>query len=138
MPIPDDVDDVDEDEPGAAEESGIDEAPSAADAAGLARARQRKLSYAKQREAFWRSVLADPVGREEIWNILGFEAHGFEVKLACGPNGFPQSEATWMALGEQLLGQRIYQTLQTIDFEGAFLMLSEHDSRFKKPAKAKR
>lgn len=133
MPVPDDGDD---DDPAA--QSGADEAPSAADEAGLAQARQRKLSYAKQREAFWRGVLADPVGRAEIWAILGFEAHGFEVKLACGPNGFPQPEATWMALGEQMLGQRIYQTLQTIDFEGAFLMLSEHDSRFKKPAKAKR
>jgi len=51
---------------------------------------------------------------------------------------FPQGEATWLALGEQMLGQRIYQTLQLLDFEGAFLMLSEHDPRFKQPVKAKR
>lgn len=135
MPEPDD------DEPEDGDESQLDPAdapPSAADESALAAQRSRNRSYARQREAFWRGVLADPVGRREIWNILGFEAHGFEVKLACGPNGFPQSEATWMALGEQLLGQRIYQTLQTLDFEGAFLMLSEHDPRFKKPAKAKR
>lgn len=115
-----------------------DVAPNAADEKVLAEQRVRKASYAKQREAFWCNVLADPVGRQEIWAILGFEAHAFEVKLACGPNGFPQPEATWMALGEQMLGQRIYQTLQTVDFEGAFLMLAEHDPRFKKPAKARR
>lgn len=132
MPEPDD------DEPEHEPVDGDELPPNAADESALAEQRQRKASYAKQREAFWRGVLADPVGRAEIFNILGVEAHAFEVKLACGPNGFPQTEATWLALGEQMLGQRIYQTLQTLDFEGAFLMLSEHDPRFKKPAKGKR
>lgn len=133
-----------DDEDDAADASGepqldpADRPPSAADESALAAQRSRNRSYAKQRKAFWRGVLADPVGRRELWNILGVEAHAFEVKLACGPNGFPQGEATWLALGEQMLGQRIYQTLQLIDFEGAFLMLSEHDPRFKQPVKAKR
>lgn len=135
MPAPDD----DEPEDGAEPQlDPADRPPSAADASALAAQAARNRSYAKQREIFWRSVLADPVGRRELWNILGVEAHAFEVKLACGPNGFPQGEATWLALGEQMLGQRIYQTLQLVDFEGAFLMLAEHDPRFKKPAKPKR
>lgn len=135
MPAPDDEDDEGSD---GAPQSDADAMPSAADEAGLARARQRNESYAKQRENFWRGVLADPVGRRELWAILGIEAHAFEVKLACGPNGFPQTEATWLALGEQMLGQRMFQTLQLVDFEGSYLMLAEHDPRFKKPPKPKR
>lgn len=137
MPAPDD--DGPDDAPQPDIDVGAGEVPpSAADEAGLAEQRARNRSYAKQREEFWRGVLADPVGRREVWAILGVEAHAFETKFGCGPTGFPQAEATWVAHGEQMLGQRLYQTLQTIDFDGAFLMLSEHDSRFKKPAKAKR
>lgn len=106
---------------------------SVAEPAALAAKQAQLRGYAKERERFWRSVLADPVGRRELWNIIGIEAHAFETKFACGPGGFPQPDATWAAHGEQMLGQRLYQTLQTLDFEGAFLMLSEHDSRFAKP-----
>lgn len=106
---------------------------SAAEPAALAAKQATLRGYAKERERFWRTVLADPVGRRELWNIIGVEAHAFETRFACGPNGFPQPDATWAAHGEQMLGQRLYQTLQTIDFEGAFLMLAEHDSRFAKP-----
>ncbi len=111
-----------------------------ADEKSLADQAARKRSYSKQREAFWRGVLADPVGRQELWAWIGSGegAHAFETKFACGPNGFPQTEATFAALGEQMLGQRLFQTLQQIDFEGTFLMLSEHDPRFKKPAKGKK
>lgn len=136
MPAPDDISDeaeADIDPPAAGSEQ-----PNAADESALAEQRVRKASYAKQRETFWRNLLADPVGRAEIWNFIGVEAHAFETKFACGPNGFPQGEATWFAHGEQMLGQRLYQTLLTLDFEGTFLMLSEHDPRFKKPAKGKR
>lgn len=118
--------------------AAIDAIPSAADPVLTAKQQRSKRDYAHLREAFWKAVLADPVGRQEIWAILGFEAHAFEVKLACGPNGAPQPEATWLALGEQMLGQRIFQTLQIVDFEGAYLMLSEHDGRFKKPAKGRK
>lgn len=135
MPSPDDHEPEDGAEP---QPDAADASPSAADETALAAQRSRNRSYAKQREAFWRALLADPVGRAEIWNIIGVEAHAFETRFGCGPNGFPQTEATWAAYGEQMLGQRLYQTLQTLDFEGAFLMLSEHDPRFKKPAKGKR
>ena len=118
----------------AAGDSAADLVPSAADEQQQAEQVARKRSYAKQREEFWKRVLADPVGRSELWAIIGIEAHAFETKFACGPNGFPQPEATWVAHGEQKLGERLFQTLQQIDFENSWLMLSEHDGRFKKPA----
>ncbi len=117
---------------------GVDDtdgAPSAVDENQHSEQRVARRSYVAKREAFWRAVLADPVGRAELWAIVGVEAHAFETKFACGPNGFPQVEATFAAHGEQMLGQRLFQTLQQIDFEGAWLMLCEHDGRFKKPAK---
>lgn len=132
MSEPDDITGV---EPDVAAEDG---APDAADPKLLAAQSDRKRSYVKQREQFWQRVLADPIGRQELWAIIGVEAHAFETKFACGPNGFPQTEATFVAHGEQMLGQRLFQTLQQIDFEGAWLMLCEHDGRFKKPAKGKR
>lgn len=121
-----------------ADNAAIDPVPSAVDEKQQALQRVERRSYLVKREAFWKAVLADPVGRAELWAIIGVEAHAFETKFACGPNGFPQSEATWAAHGEQQLGQRVFQTLQQIDFEGAWAMLCEHDGRFKKPAKGKR
>lgn len=121
-----------------AELSAEDQQPSAADPELTAKQQREQRSYGAKREAFWRAVLADPVGRQELWAIIGIEAHAFETKFGCGPNGFPQTEATWAAYGEQMLGQRLFQTLQQIDFEGAFAMLCENDGRFKKPAKGKR
>lgn len=121
-----------DDEPGT-EAEAAGNPPRADDPKALARQTARKQSYDKLRVAFWRRVLADPVGRREMWEIIGVSAHAFETRFACGPNGFPQVEATWSALGEQMLGQRLFQTLQRDDFEGAWLMLAENDSRFTKP-----
>jgi hypothetical protein len=120
------------------ESDAVDQAPSAADPELTAKQLVAKRSYGVKRETFWKNVLADPVGRQELWAIIGVEAHAFELKFGCGPNGSPQPEASWQSLGEQLLGQRVFQTLQQIDFEGCWLMLCEHDGRFKKPAESKR
>lgn len=83
----------------------------------------------RQAQEFWQSVFSDPVGRREIWRILE-SAHTFEERFACGPNGFPQPEATWFHAGEQALGQRLHDSLQIMCFEGVYLMRCEHDSRF--------
>lgn len=122
------------------ESDALDQQPSAADPELTRKQQLVKQSYAVKRLAFWKAVLADPVGRQEIWEWLGKSdgAHAFETKFACGPNGSPQPEATWVAHGEQMLGQRLFQTLQQIDFEGCWLMLCEHDARFTKPAEPTR
>jgi hypothetical protein len=107
--------------------------PAAVDPERPKRVRNKRLREEQEAVAFWRGVFADPVGRREIWRaILGPEAsHAFEQRHACGPNGFPQPEATWAALGEQLLGQRLYLTWLRLAPENVALMLSEHDPRFK-------
>ena len=111
-----------------------------ADDAGDPKQVERKVKRVKldRREAdeFWRGVFVSPVGRREMWGIIGAQAHAFEERFACGPNGFPQSEATWFHAGEQALGQRLYQSWFLIDPEGVMKMLREHDPRFPKPGKA--
>lgn len=92
--------------------------------------KQRRIDFErKQATEFWRGVFENPVGRREMWNILR-AAHAFEVKFACGPNGFPQTEATWFALGEQQVGQRIWESWTILDRDGAFRMRDEFDPHF--------
>ena len=108
-----------------------------------ARAYARKLSKIEQDKAeaklFWKQALAHPIGRREIWRILD-AAHPFETKFACGPNGFPNEQATWFHAGQQEFGLRLYHSLLLLNREGVLLMQDENDSRFAKPAppKAKR
>ena len=86
---------------------------------------------------FWQQVFALPVGRREMWEILK-SAHAFEERFACGPNGFPQPEATWFHAGEQAFGQRLYHSWLALEPQGVTAMLFEHDPRFPKPSPAKR
>lgn len=96
--------------------------------------RQREKANLAEENAqkFWQRVFADPVGRREMWNILQ-EAHTFNERFACGPNGFPQVEATFFHAGEQAFGLRLYQSWMLMDRAGVMLMHDEHDVRFIKP-----
>lgn len=118
-------------------EDQIDEQPSQQQTvdAGSPRAvkkRQTKLQIQeREEERFWKGVFSDPIGRRCMWKLLD-GAHPFEERFACGPNGFPQTEATWFHAGEQSLGLRIYQTwLARFPLE-VMEMHKEHDSRFGK------
>lgn len=84
----------------------------------------------RQADAWWAKLLGDPVGRREMWGIIQTECHAFEERFACGPNGFPQEQATWFEAGRQSVGQRIYQTMFMRDPAGTMLMLAENDARF--------
>lgn len=82
---------------------------------------------------FWsRVVLSDPVGRREVWRLLQ-DAHTFETRFACGPNGFPQGDATWFHAGEQDFGLRLYQKLLALDPVLVMTMHKENDPRFMPP-----
>ena len=93
----------------------------------------------EQARIFWSRVLHDPIGQREIWRIL-VSAHTFEERFACGPNGFPQTEATWFHAGEQAFGQRFYQMLVRQAREAVFAMHDQFDSAFAeaKPPRRKR
>lgn len=122
--LPDDEDDI---APNAAEPEH--ETPSAADPEQAKRIRNRGKREAAEGDAFWRQVLADKVGRREVWRLL-MNAHAFEDRFAVGPNGFPQSEATWFQAGERSVGQRLYLSLLRIDHAAIYTMHTEHDGAF--------
>ncbi len=109
----------------------------AADAAATEKRRERSRITKDAGNKFWQSVLQSAVGRQEVWKLLS-EAHTFETRFACGPNGFPQSEATWHHLGEQDFGMRLYQSLLLIDHDGVCLMHEEYDARWIKPKRARK
>lgn len=132
-------DDPDHDEADEADDAAAHDAPG--DDAGSAAGYTRKLNEIEvarlESEQFWQSVFNHPVGRREMWGILK-AAHAFETSFACGPNGFPQPEATWFHAGEQAIGMRLFLSWQVFNPEGVLAMLKEHDPRFKKPAPPKR
>jgi hypothetical protein len=100
------------------------------------RQRVSKIEQVEQeREAFWRSVMADPIGRRAIWEFLTLDCHFEETRFAVGPNGFPQSESTWFEAGRQEVGQRLAKSLQKRCREGYLAMLDENDPAFAKPRK---
>ena len=111
------------------------------DAASPAEQRKRSLSAKQQARAtddWWREALSTPQGRFVLWGILQ-SCHTFEDRFACGPNGFPQSEATWFQAGEQSIGLRLHRSWMRIDFSAVNQMHVENDSAFAKrppPTKA--
>ena len=69
-----------------------------------------------------------------MWGVL--EAlKAFEVNFACGPNGFPQAEATWFNAGVSNSGQRLFLSWLKIARPGVLAMLDEHHRDFAKPVK---
>lgn len=107
------------------------EAPDAASEQGLRKQRTRSRLRQKESDRFWQSQLATEIGRRELWRVL--EAAGaFNVSFACGPNGFPQPEATWFQFGQTQFGQRLFFSWQRIDPQGVLLMQQENDPRFQR------
>ncbi len=96
------------------------------------RSRDRIKRELQERQSFWRAVLADRVGRREVWRLLE-DHHTFNTQFACGPTGFPQPEATFHAMGQQQLGLMLYNELLFLDHDGVRLMHGECDPRWIKP-----
>jgi len=90
---------------------------------------QRRRQAVEREEArrFWREVFASEIGRREMWGLLQ-AAHTFSPVFACGPNGFPQAEATWYEAGQQGFGQRLWRTWLQFDPEGVVRMMQENAS----------
>ena len=117
------------------DDAGPDEqTPAVETAIDPKRIRKQRLTQQfikRQADEFWREVLGSEVGRREIWRLLT-DAHTFEERFACGPNGFPQPEATWFHAGEQAFGLRFYLTLQQRARDLVMAMHDENDARFPK------
>lgn len=119
--------DQDQPEPLASEQPTVD--------AGSPRAvkkRQTKLQIqAREEERFWHGVFSDEIGRRCMWKLLQ-AGHPFDTRFACGPNGFPQAEATWFHAGEQDFALRMYQAWLAAHPLEVMAMHHEHDPRFSK------
>ena len=98
-------------------------------------ARKRNLKI-QEREAqrFWDLVFSTRPGRREMWKLLR-DCAAFEDKFACGPNGFPQPDASWFHAGVASWGQRMSQTWLINHTAEFALMLKENDPRFQKDSK---
>lgn len=95
---------------------------------------QRRRSRRKENEGerFWRGVLAERLGRQEIYRLLQ-AGHAFETVFAASPTGFPNQCATDHARGAQDYVMRWYFKLAQIDRAAVLLMHDENDPRFPKP-----
>lgn len=108
------------------EGEGATEMVNAAEPRSLKRARTKAKLREEEAADFWRRALGSEVGRRELWGVLQ-SAHAFEERFACGPNGFPQPEATWFEAGQQALGFRLYRSWMRLAPEGVTLMMTEND-----------
>ena len=126
-------------DPNAEDEGPVDQAAETinlSDPRSVRRSRDRQKRERQEADGLWRAVLADKIGRREMWRLLT-EAHTFNTDFACGPNGFPQPEATIHNLGRQQWGLKLYHELLRIDHAAVHQMHVEHDPRFivAKPAR---
>jgi len=112
----------------------VPEIDNAADPVKINKRRREIKDKRKLGDQFWQRVLNDVVGRQELWGLFS-ESHAFESRFACGPNGSPQSEATWFQLGEQMFGLRIYQRMLQLDPKAVAVMHEENDPRFAQKVK---
>lgn len=100
--------------------------------------RKRRIDIEKRdSDRFWRAVFASKTGRREMYALLR-DCKAFDSTFACGPNGFPQAEATWFAWGEASWGRRMRDTwLVRFPIEFA-QMLKDHHHPHQQPEKGRK
>jgi len=111
-----------------AEKGPASENDNAADPKSIRKKALRKKDRDRIRKEWWAAALASDAGRAEIWSLL-VRAGTFDNPFQCGPNGFPQSDATFFALGAKSWGQTLYHALIRFDPAAVVLMHAENDSR---------
>lgn len=90
------------------------------------RKRTKAAREADEDLRFWRDCLASHIGRRALYRM--FEQAGLWTQpFACGPNGFPQPEATWFKAGERALAGRLHDFLQIVDHGAVYDMLCENN-----------
>lgn len=113
------------------EDPGI-EIDNAASPKAIRKKAQKAKDAAEENRDFWRKITSDAVGRRVLWDVFA-SAGVFEERFSCGPNGFPQPEATWFKAGEQSFGHRLYLSIARIDRAGILQMHAENDQNFAEP-----
>jgi hypothetical protein len=100
------------------------------DPKSVKKSRDRARREEQEEASFWRAVLNDRIGRRVMWNLLVNECGGFSPTFQCGPNGFPQPDATWFAAGKYAVGQILYQRWMRLAREGLTQMMDENHPSF--------
>ena len=100
----------------------------AADPKSIAKKKLRTKERSRRTQEWWRAQLQSEDGRREIWALL-VSAGTFEIPFQCGPNGFPQPDATMFALGAAKWGLTLYHALIRFDPAGVIAMHAENDTR---------
>lgn len=72
------------------------------------------------------------MGRKALWEFMD-GTDMFQNVFQTGPNGFPQSEATWFALGRKACGELMREILQRADYEGFHALLKEYHPDYMPP-----
>lgn len=111
--------------------------PAFFDAGDPGQVKQRRVTAkikAREAERWWNEVFASEVGRREMYKLLR-DCNAFGTEFACGPNGFPQPEATWFKAGEAAWGKRMRDTWLVRHTEQFALMLRENHADFKEDGK---
>lgn len=89
---------------GSRDAGATDQTPSAVDQRDMAKQEQKARHRSKQIEKFWTTVLTMPGAQDALWDFLAW-AGTFEDRFACGPNGFPQPDASWHNAGKRSAGE---------------------------------
>lgn len=89
-----------------------------------------------KKEQVFRELLGNPYGRAALWEILNIH-HPFEIELVTS-SGLPDGKQTWLKLGEQMMGLRLFRWWQKIDPDGVLLMQKENDPLLQKPQRTSR
>lgn len=109
-----------------------DRLPEPDDVGDRRRVERKRAKADREREeedGFWRSCLATAVGRRALFRQ--FQQEGlWEQPFACGPNGFPQPDATWFKAGRQSLIRDLHTRLQHLDHGAIYDMLCENHPGF--------
>lgn len=96
---------------------------------------RRRAEAAKRRwkqgevKRFWQRILADPVGRAEVWRLLD-EMGAFRTDFRFSPGGQTDERATWFAHGRSTYGFEFYQQLMVVAPEAIMEMHRQCDPRF--------
>lgn len=124
-----DDDEIDADDSDDSPEEQVESVENAADPKSIKQKRRRVAKRVDEVAAVWRGVLATDAGRRAVWEMLQ-AGHFDEDRFACGPNGFPNPQATEFERGVQAHARRLYDSLQVLDHHGVYLMRCEHDPKF--------
>lgn len=103
--------------------------PNAADEFRLSADAARRKWHERRREIFWRRMLADPIGRSELWRLLD-DLNTFRTEFKIAPAGIPDKYATWFWHGRSTFGFDLYQQMMVIDRGAVLAMHDENDLRF--------